>query len=97
MNLPVVTTSFKRIAINVVGPLPATSSKNRYILTIMDMATRYLEAIALRRVDTETVLDALLHFFRRFGLPKEILSDRGTNFTSTLMKEGLSDLVLDDY
>ena len=43
--------------------------------------------IALRRVDTETVLDALLYFFGRFGLPKEILSDHGRNFTSTLMKE----------
>ena len=36
-------------------------------------STRYSEAIALRRVDTETVLDALLHFFGRFGFPKEIL------------------------
>ena len=37
----------------------------------------------MRRVDTEAVLGALLYF----GLPKEILSDRGINFTSILAKE----------
>ena len=39
VNLPVVTTPFDRIAIDVVGPLPLTSRENRYILTIMDIAT----------------------------------------------------------
>ncbi len=72
---------------DIVGPLPMTERKNRYVLTLMDMATRYPEALPLRRIDTETVADALIQFFARFGLPKELLSDRGSNFTSQLMKE----------
>ena len=87
VSLPVISTPFDRIAIDVVGPLPITDRKNRYILTVMDFATRYPEAFPLRRIDTESVLEALMHFFSHFGLPKEILSDRGTNFTATLMKE----------
>ena len=53
----------------------------------MDMATRYPEAMSLRRVDTISAVGALLHLFGRFGLPKDLLSYRGTNFTSKLMQE----------
>ena len=85
MNLSVITMPFERIAIDVVGQLQGRT--DTFKLAIMDMATRYPEAIALRRVDTEAALEVLINFFSIFGLPKEVLSDRGMNFTSTLMKE----------
>ena len=95
MNLPVIITPFERIAIDVVGPLSMTPRKNRYVLTIMDFSSRYPEAVPLRRIDTESVLEVLLHFFSRFGLPREHLSDRGSNFTATLMKEVTKRLGID--
>ena len=48
----------------------------------MDVTTRYPEAIPLRSTHTKMVLKALLNFFTQFGLPPELQSDRGTNFTS---------------
>ena len=54
---------------------------------LMDCATRYPDAIALPSIDTERVAEALVEMFSRVGVPKEVLSDRGTNFTSELMKE----------
>ena len=86
-NLPVITMPFEWVAVDIVGPLPLTERKNRYILTLIDMATRYPEAIPLRQVDANSVIDGLLNFFGHFGLPKELLSDRNTNFTSKLMME----------
>ena len=42
------TEPWKRIAIDIVGPLPmCEKSKIRFILTVMDLATHYPEAIAL--------------------------------------------------
>ncbi|MCG7879549.1 MAG: hypothetical protein JAY78_24875, partial [Candidatus Thiodiazotropha taylori] len=38
-------------------------------------------------MDTETVANALIEIFSRTGIPKEILSDQGSNFTSALMRE----------
>ena len=61
--------------------------ENRYILTHMDMATRFPEAIPLRRVDAESVVEAMIKFFNFVGFPQERLIDRGTNFTSCLMQE----------
>jgi transposase InsO family protein len=84
--LPTMEEPFKRIAIDIVGPLRRTKKGSKYILTMMDFATRYPEAIPLRRIDATTVAEALCEVFARLGLPEEILSDQGSNFTSNLMK-----------
>ncbi|XP_053378778.1 uncharacterized protein LOC128548205 [Mercenaria mercenaria] len=87
-DMPVIKEPFHRIAINLIGPIaPVSDSGNRYILTVVDYATRYPEAVALPRIDTERVAEALLYIFSRVGLPGEVLSDRGSQFTSDLMKE----------
>ena len=85
--LPIMEEPFKRIAMDVVGPLPRSSSGKRFILVICDYATRYPEAIALRTVDAPTIAEELLKFFARMGVPEEILTDQGTNFTSQLLAE----------
>lgn len=87
ITLPVIEEPFTRIAMDIVGPLPRSRSGNKYILVICDYATRYPEAIPLRAIDTEHIAEELLKFFSRVGVPRKILTDRGTNFTSNLMKE----------
>ena len=43
---PIISTPFEKVAIDIVGPLsPATDRGNRYILTLVDVSTRYPEAI----------------------------------------------------
>ena len=87
-NVPLIDVPFKRIAIDLVGPItPMTHRKNRYILTAVDYATRYPEAVALKDITTERVADALVSIFSRVGIPEEVLSDQGTQFTSGIMKE----------
>lgn len=54
---------------------------------MVDYATRYPEAVALSTIDTETIADELIKIFSRVGLPDEILTDQGSNFTSQLMMD----------
>ena len=61
--LPVITRPWSRIAIDIVGKFQRTKRGNAYILTIMDFATRYMEAIPLPRIDAATTCDALLEVF----------------------------------
>ncbi|GFO08261.1 cathepsin d [Plakobranchus ocellatus] len=63
----------------------ASEKGNRYILTVVDNCTRYPEAVPLKSI--ETVTEALVDILCRIGIPKEMLSDRGTQFTSDLMEE----------
>ena len=58
-----------------------------FILVLCDYATWYLEAITLRNVDANTIAEELVKFFSRVGVPEEILTDQGTNFTSQLLAE----------
>jgi len=86
--MPIIEIPFKRVAIDIVGEIfPASSRGHRYILTVVDFATRYPEAVALKNITTTTVAEALVSIFARVGVPEEILSDRGTQLTSDMMKE----------
>lgn len=72
---------------DIVGPLPRSSSRKRFILVICDYATRYPEAVALRTMDANTIAEELVQFFAWVGIPEEILTDQGTNFNSQLLAE----------
>ena len=50
-------------------------------------ATIYPEAVPLSSIDTETVAEALVSIFSCVGIPNEVLTDMGTQYTSTVMKE----------
>ena len=69
------------------GPLPRSKSGNRYVLVICDYATRYPEAIPLRSIDAEHIAEELIKVFARVGVPRETLTDQGSNFTSQLLAE----------
>ncbi len=78
---------FSKVSVDCVGPLPKTKKGCEYILTIMCPSTRYPEAIPLRYIKAKPVVEALTAFFTRFGLPKIVQSDQGSNFTSNMFKE----------
>ena len=87
-KLPLIDTPFKRVAVDIVGPIePRSERKSRYILTMIDYATRYPEAVALPGIETERVAEALVEMFSRVGIPDEMLTDCGSQFTAEVMKE----------
>ncbi|KAK7910160.1 hypothetical protein WMY93_014844 [Mugilogobius chulae] len=84
--LPVISTPFRRIAMDIVGPLVKSARGHQYILVVCDYATRYPEAFPLRTITAPAVLRVLIQLFSRVGIPDEILTDQGTNFTSRLLQ-----------
>ena len=86
--IPPIDSPFSRLIIDIVGPLLPTSSGQQYLLTILDPATRYPEAIPLRNIKAKSVVKVLLEFFTKFGLPKEIQIDRESNFLSNIFSVG---------
>ena len=87
-RLPLIDTPFKRVAVDIVGPIePHSNNRSRYIFTMMDYVTRYPEAIALPSIETERVAEALVEMFSRVGVPDEMLTDCGSQFMSEIMKE----------
>lgn len=74
---------FERIAVDILGPLPRSTSGNRFVLVVTDYFSRWPEAIPLPNHKAETVAEALVsQVFSRFGIPLEIHSDQGRDFES---------------
>ncbi|GFO19444.1 Pol polyprotein [Plakobranchus ocellatus] len=70
------------------GPInPPSEAGHRFILTLVDYATRFAEAVPLHKIDTDSVAEALVDIYSRLRVPEEVLSDQGTQFISDGMKE----------
>ena len=59
---------FKRIAMDVIGPLPKTKQGHLYVLVICDYATRYLEAYPLKKFTAPAIATELIDLFARHGI-----------------------------
>nr|GEU95531.1 reverse transcriptase domain-containing protein [Tanacetum cinerariifolium] len=55
-------------------------SGNKYILVIVDYLSKWVEAKALPTNDARVVCKFLKNLFATFGIPRAIISDRGTHF-----------------
>jgi hypothetical protein len=79
------------------GPFPPDDYGNKYVLTIIDSFTR---AVGLYAVVEQTAKEAarmLTQHVGIFGCPRRIVSDKGTQFTSDLIKEFMTILGTDHH
>jgi len=84
---------FQVLNMDCIGPLdPPSAQGHKYCLCIVDNCTRWPSVYLLKSLTAKAVCDALLDLFTNVGVPKAIISDCGTNFTSQLTKEMLSRL-----
>ena len=87
-KMPIIDVPFRRVAIDLIGPIHSDTDEGyKYILTFIDYATRYPEAVPLKDCTTEAVADALFKIYCRLGVPEELLSDLGTQFVSECMNQ----------
>ncbi|GFS20504.1 Gypsy retrotransposon integrase-like protein 1 [Elysia marginata] len=86
-RMPLMEEPFQRVVIDLVGPLPVTKEKYKYILTMVGVSTRWAEATPLRQITADKVAEALFDISTRVGFPKEIQSYRGQQFMPKLLQE----------
>ncbi|GKE26681.1 reverse transcriptase domain-containing protein, partial [Tanacetum coccineum] len=72
--------------IDFMGPFPK-SYKFEYILVVVDYVSKWAEAQALPTNDARVVVTFLKRLFCRFGMPKALISDRGTHFCNKIMEK----------
>jgi cleavage and polyadenylation specificity factor subunit 1 len=82
---------FRHLHIDLVGPLPQSTSGLSHLLTVVDRSTRWAEAIPLRSTTANSCAAALVEgWVTRFGVPQQVTSDRGAQFTSSVWSSLLS-------
>ena len=85
----VVTVPSERVCVDLVGPFPKAKGGFQFLLTYVDMATRWPEAIPLRKTTTQVIIAQLKRIFCRNGFPTTLVSDNGPQFTSAQFKKFL--------
>ena len=81
--------AFQRVTVDYVGPLqPARGTGCRYIITIQDSFSRWLEGFAVKTATAKTTLEILnREILSRFGMIESVHSDRGTHFTAHAVRD----------
>lgn len=77
---------FESLHVDIVGPL-LEADGYRYVFTIVDRFTRYVEAVPMPDATATTCARPLLDWVARFGMCSTITSDRGRQFVSDLWAE----------
>ena len=75
--------------IDFVGLFPS-SFGNEYILIVVDYVSKWVEAVATPHNDAKTVVKLLKkNIFSRFGVPRILISDRGTHYCNNQLQKVL--------
>jgi hypothetical protein len=77
----------KRIAMDLIEGLKPDADGNDMIIVIVDTCSRYIELIPTISTKALPIAKAICQWAGRFGVPRVIVSDRGTNFMSTIVAD----------
>ncbi|OMJ26426.1 Retrovirus-related Pol polyprotein from transposon [Smittium culicis] len=81
---------FYRWGIDFIGPMPISNKGNSWILLAIDHSTNWIVARATKNSEAETVAKFIYKdLMLAYGAPSEILSDRGPQFSSIVLKKYL--------
>ena len=81
------------VAMDMVGPLPHSTKGRRYILTVMDHATCWVEAYPLESKSARAVTEAFNgEWVSRYGAPAIVLTDQGSEFNNSELRQYFQDL-----
>ena len=78
---------FDRVAVDCLGTFPRSSAGNCCVVVFTEYLTRWSEAFAVPNIDARTIANLLVErILARHRAPRTLLSDRGTNFLSNLVR-----------
>lgn len=79
---------FEKCALDIVGPLPESNNRNKYVLTFQDLLTKFSKAIPLPDQEANTIAkEFVTKIVCEYGIPKKLITDQGTNFLSQIFKD----------
>jgi hypothetical protein len=88
-----ITSRFKTVHVDLVGPLQKSSKGRSYIFTMIDRYSRWMEAVPLANIRASDCAQSFYDVWvTRFGVPDVVVSDQGAQFESFIYNDMLSRL-----
>jgi Integrase core domain. len=83
----------EKVAIDVVGPLPCANTGERYLLVFLDCFTKWTEAKAVPKLGARVLVEWFTEsILPRFGVPRELVLDQGSDMASREFREFCEDM-----
>ncbi|XP_055921606.1 uncharacterized protein K02A2.6-like [Eupeodes corollae] len=83
---PTPTEPWERLHLDYAGPI-----EGNYFLVLVDALSKWPEIVVTKSITTQRTLEILSEIFSRFGLPKTIVSDNGTQFKSSQFQQYMAE------
>ena len=72
--------------LDIVGEIiPSSAEDHRWILTMIDSATRFFIAVPMKKIDSVSVAETLMKQFSIFEIPRVIHHDHASNLSSEML------------
>jgi transposase InsO family protein len=68
-------------------PLPLSKGRYKYVLSVIDHFTKYVEFFPIESTTALESAQVILENICKYGVPESILTDRGSNYQSELVQE----------
>eukprot|EP00253_Pinus_taeda_P010219 PITA_10219 len=82
---------FEKCGMDFLGPINPPSKQRSYIMVCIDYLTKCVETKAIKATTKEKVAEFLRkNIFYKFGYPRELFTDQGSQFTSNLIEDLLA-------
>ncbi|VDI69231.1 Hypothetical predicted protein [Mytilus galloprovincialis] len=79
---------FRRVHMDILGPFRKSSGDYTHVLLIVDSFTKYMEILPMKNTGAKDVADLFYNqWICRYSAPDAILTDKGQNFMSNILKE----------
>ncbi|KAL2224041.1 UNVERIFIED_CONTAM: hypothetical protein Sindi_3052700 [Sesamum indicum] len=73
---------------DLVGPFPQAAGQRKFLIVAVDYFTKWVEAELLAKISEKEVIKFLWkNIICRFGIPRAIISDNGTQFSENKLKD----------
>lgn len=87
-DMPIAAYPGQIVGMDLCGPFPLSRNGNRYLLTLIDHCSGWVEARPIPCKESEQVLKYLeQEYLPRFGSPEILITDQGLEFNATPLKQ----------
>jgi len=78
----------EKVGLDILGPLPMSYAGHKYVLGITDYFTKWVELYPMKDQTAQTIATIFVNeFISRYGLVRQIITDQGRQFESSLFQE----------
>lgn len=88
---------FHTIHLDCTGPFPQSTDGYKYILLIIDGFTKFCILKKLKTLGADELVPVIRDTITLFGTPSLVVTDRGTNFSSNLVRSLFRDLEIEHH